>query len=161
MQKSKKDGISLLVLVITIVVTIILASTIVISYNAITTSTLKKEFAKEIYTIQKQVEQYKFMNNIYPLGEDITIDLSTINESNKIEFKDENGYESGKIILKKIDLYEAGVESVKRGVAKDGDTADVYAYSTVTGKAYYIKGVKISKVMYYSLTDELRKQIGL
>ncbi|MEG2310417.1 MAG: hypothetical protein RSB76_00325 [Clostridia bacterium] len=162
MQSLKaQKGVSLLVLCITIVIMLILSTTIILSYSSIHASTLKKEFAKEIYSIQKVIEQYKFMNNIFPVTNDIDIDLSTLDAVAKTQFSNEDKYDTGTITLKKIDLVEAGVENVKRGTMVNSDLNDIYVFSPKTHKVYYLKGENISKQIYYTLTDELKKQIDL
>lgn len=135
----KKEGISLVALICTIVVGLIILSTVVFSFNNILNSTKKKEFANEIYTIEKMVEEYKFKNEIYPI---ISETEGTTNE---------------------LDLYELGVNETKRGRKEKGED-DIYTIDVTTGKVTYKKGVKIGSITYYNLDDnnqELRKELGL
>lgn len=135
----KKEGISLVALICTIVVGLIILSTVVFSFNNILNSTKKKEFANEIYTIEKMVEEYKFKNETYPI---ISETEGTINE---------------------LDLYELGVNETKRGRKEKGED-DIYTVDVTTGKVTYKKGVKIGSITYYNLDDnnqELRKELGL
>lgn len=135
----KKEGISLVALICTIVVGLIILSTVVFSFNNILNSTKKKEFANEIYTIEKMVEEYKFKNEIYPI---ISETEGTTNE---------------------LDLYELGVNETKRGKKEKGED-DIYTIDVTTGKVTYKKGVKIGSITYYNLDDnnqELRKELGL
>lgn len=135
----KKEGISLVALICTVVVGLIVLSTVVCSFKNILNSTKKKEFANEIYTIEKMVEEYKFKNETYPI---ISETEGTINE---------------------LDLYELGVNETKRGRKEKGED-DIYTVDVTTGKVTYKKGVKIGSITYYNLDDnnqELRKELGL
>ena len=82
MEKNNKYGITLVALVCVIFVLLVLVSTIVVSFNNIYISTKKKEFANEIYSIQKLVDEYYFKNGSLPVkGEVIYFDISLVDES--------------------------------------------------------------------------------
>lgn len=153
---NRKNGISFIVLAITIVVMIILASTIIVSYSGILEDTLKKDFANEIYSIQKLVEQYKFLNNEYPILEEYILDINQIEEKYRFEFEKEI-LNDGKINLYVIDLGKCDVQNVKRGNTKIKD--DIYVVSKETGQVYYMAGVKIGNMKYYTLIDDLKNEI--
>ena len=146
MRKNKKNGITIVALICIIFVILILSGTIIVSFNNVLVSTRQKEFANEVYSIQKLVDQYYFKNGKYPVkGEDIS-------------FVEKNTYTT--IIGKEIDLYEADVNESKRGKRYNLDAEDVYIVSE-DGSVYYIKGEKIGQKVYYTLTDELKKLLGL
>ena len=157
----RKKGISLVALVCTMAVTLILLVTIGVSFNNIYQSTKKKEFANEIYSIQKLVEDYYFRNNKYPiLNGSINIDLSMLDlEANQFIAETRNLTDT--ITLKPIDLYEAGVQETNRGQQKNGNVKDIYLVSEKTGIVYYLKGEEIGSKIYYALNDELKREIGL
>ena len=146
MKKNNKKGVSLVALVATIFIMLIIAGTVTVSFSNIYNSTRKKEFANEIYSIQKLVDQYYFRNNEYPVKEGTTTTVS-INGAN--------------LSLSEIDLYELGANETNRGQRKEGNNDDVYLVSEETGKVYYKKGWKIGDNTYYNLTDELKKELGL
>lgn len=125
----KKNGVTLTALVSLIIIMGIITGTVVVSFNNIYITTKKKEFANELYTIQKMAEEYKFKNGKYPIKDTGT------NE---------------------IDLYELGVNEVKQGLRKDGDADDIYTIDDTTGKIRYKKGVKIGGTSYYQLEDNLQ-----
>lgn len=157
-----KRGITFLVLVITITFMLILASTLSISFFNLVDSTNKKEYANEINSIQKVVDQYEFMNGKYPVVDDVvTFSLSTLSAEEKEQFANEPGYATNEVIFKEIDLYEAGVDEVTRGTKADDYGMDVYVVSETTGKVYYLKGEKYDGVKYYTLTNELKKSLGI
>lgn len=158
----KKCGITFLILVVTIVFALILATAVTISFENIIDSTNKKEFANEINALQKLVEQYHFMNNKYPVTEnEIEISLNGMTLGEKQQFINEPGYENGRIIVKEINLVEADVDNITRGIKADGDTLDVYTVSENTGTVYYLKGVEIEGINHYSLTTELKKSLDI
>ncbi len=145
---SKRKGITIITLILTVLMMVILASVVIVSYNNILVSTQKKEFANEIYTIQKLVDNYKFMNNKYPVksGE---VTPSSLNSS----FQGESGTYS------ELDLYEAGVEETSKGLGTT--SSDIYVVADNTGKVYYVSGYEIGGNIYYTLTDDLKKSVGL
>ncbi len=142
----QNKGITLASLIVTLVIMVILASAVIISYNNIVTSTEQKEFASEIYSIQKLVDNYKFMNNKLPVKSEI------VPTSKNPLFQGES------TTYYELDLYEAGVEQVSRGTKKTAN--DIYIV-TNSGKVYYLEGQEIGKNIYYTLTDDLKKKIGL
>lgn len=153
-----KSGISLIMLSVTVVVMIILASTTIVSYNNIITDTLKKDFANEIYTIQKLVEHYEFLNNEYPVQNEYVLDINDIDEDFRFQFDKEN-ITNDKLKLFTIDLVKCDVEQTKRG--NSINDKDKYVVSKDTGIVYYIDGVVIDNMRYYTLTKDLRNEIGL
>lgn|SRR5574344_215263 len=159
-----KKGISLIVLMITIVVVIILTSVVIVSATNVVIDVKKKQFAKEIYSVQKAVEKYYYENNKYPYK----VDSNNKNEEIKVtpltenisQFTDEDMLD-GTVTLYPIDLQEAGIQELSRGINKNSNANDVYAFSSKTGKVYYVKGAKIGGVIYYTLIQELKQKIGL
>ena len=152
-----KNGITLIMLVITIVIILILSGTVMMSFYGINNSTKQREFANEIYNLQKLVEQYEFLNDEYPVKDSINFNISSMSASLKEQFKNEPNYSSNVINLKEIDLSKAGVEEISRGTKKS--QFDVYAISESTGIVYYLKGVTIGGQTYYTLTNELKEKL--
>ena len=140
---SRRKGITIITLILTALMMVILASVVIVSYNNILVSTQKKEFANEMYTIQKLVD-----NNKYPVksGE---VTPSSLNSS----FEGESGTYS------ELDLYEAGVEETSKGLGTT--SSDIYVVANNTGKVYYVGGYEIGGNIYYTLTDDLKKSVGL
>ncbi len=158
-MKKLKNGVTMIVLVITIIIMLVLAGTVILSFNGINTSAKQREFATEIHNLQKLVDQYMFLNGTYPVKEEVNFDISSIESENKVQFLGESGYTSNVIRLKKIDLYEAGVETISRGTQKT--VYDVYAVSEETGKVYYLNGFSSGEKTYYTLTDELSQKLEI
>lgn len=161
-NKNKKKGVTFFVLVITIIFILIITSGLSISFFNVIDSTNKKEFANEINSIQKLVDQYDFMNNKYPITDNIyTFNLSTLSIDEKIQFSLEEGYEDNQVMFYEINLYEAGVDEIARGVRRNGNELDIYVLSENTGKVYYLKGEEYDGVRYYTLTEELKNSLGI
>ena len=87
-----KNGITMIVLVITIVIMLIISGTVLFSFKGINASTKQREFATEIYNLQKVAEQYEFLNGKYPVKDSINFNISSIAE--KAQFSGEPGYSS-------------------------------------------------------------------
>ena len=158
---SLKKGVSLIVLLMTIAVMLILLTTITVSSSNIINNSKKRQFAKELYEIQNLVDKYKYENNDYPYiienDENKTVKKNVENISNIFvgEEKVDNV-----ITLYPINLSKVGVENLSRGINKEDDEEDVYAFSNKTGKVYYVKGYKVGDDTYYTLTDELKELLG-
>ena len=162
-KKYEKKGISVIAFIIIIGVMLILISTVTVSLDSVVTNSRKRQFAKEIFEIQTMVDSYKKHNNDYPYIK--TAEGNKIIELEKNN-KNEDQLASEDIIDNKVELYvinlqKIGVNELSRGYNKDNDVTDVYAFSNKTGKVYYVKGYKVRKNKYYSLTDELKKLIGI
>lgn len=154
-----KKGISMLTLGLTIIILVIVTSVVVVSSKTVISSTIKKSFAEEMYSIKNLVEDYEFKHEEYPVKDTvITFDLSSISSENVDQFSEENAV-NNEIKLYEIDLARVGVDSVNVGNGKT--SYDIYAYSLDTNNIYYLKGKKISDKLYYTLTDELYYQIGI
>ena len=162
-KKSEKKGISVIAYIIIIGVMLILISTVTVSLDSVVTNSRKRQFAKEIFEIQTMVDSYKKHNNDYPYIK--TAEGNKIIEL-EINGKNETQLVSEDIIDNKVELYvinlpKIGANELSRGYSQNGDETDVYAFSNKTGKVYYVKGYKVRKNKYYSLTDELKNLIGI
>ena len=160
----KKSGVSYVVVIISIMIFLILLSIITISSNRIINNTKKKQFAKEIYEIQNLVDKYKYENEELPYTvlDDNTKEsiLLEITDNIKNQFKNEDITEDNKIVLYLVDLNKIGAENITKGTRKDKNSNDVYVFSNKTGIVYYAKGYRVGNNIYYTLTEELKSQIG-
>ncbi len=159
MSKKNKSGVTLIILAVTIIVALALLSTIVISYDSIKNSMKKREFAKEIYTIQKLSDEYYFKNNQLAVGDSYSLNLNNESSTDYIsQFQDEDSISNVYTDFYELDLYKIGVENVARGTKKD-EASDVYIVSSKTHKVFYAKGDLIGGYTYYTLTPELKKML--
>lgn len=157
-----KKGITFLILVFTIAIALIIVSSITITFVNVLDSTNKKEYASEINAVQKAIDQYKFLNNKYPVyAADLQYSLYNFPMYEKNQFLDEEGFDDGEVTLKEINLFEAGIDNITRGVRRNSDKLDIYAVSEKTGRVYYLKGEKHDNVKYYTLTPELKQSLDI
>ena len=168
---TQKKGISMVTLIITIVVATILASAgIVTVSNSIFDATLTA-FANDLNTIQDQVKLYYIQNDEFPVfnletafSQGDIINLVSAN-GNSSEFEEElslNGDFNDNSALGafyKIDLSKLNVEKTSRGTKQDGDESDIYVVSYPSMNVYYLKGIKVKNVKYYSLSSKIVKYV--
>lgn len=154
-----KKGITLAILSIVILLMIILITTITTTGTMAINNSRKMKFASELALVQELADEYANNNEgEYPVSSSLEIDLSNVTSSSINQFNDEVKNVS-KIILYQIDFSILGKTDLIYGNKAKGDLTDVYAVSKETGKVYYIKGLKIGKVTYYTLTDDLKDSI--
>lgn len=146
----KKKGISMIILIITIIILLTLVATVTMSYRTIIQSTRVREFANELNVIQNAVNQYHFMNGEIPIIGSLSIKLDPYQSTNSDR---EYQYDI-------LDLSELGITELKRGVPGNTNTLDVYTVSRETGKVFYLAGVSIDEKRYYTLTEELREKLN-
>lgn len=148
-KKAYKNGITMLVLIVIIMVALILTSTVIVSYSSFKTNAKKRAFANELITISKQIEQYKLMNSSYPivLGEEGEVNKQDISQELLNEINDD--YKLYKIQIEKLDI-----ENLARGKG-DKDSLDFYAYCQENNTVYYIQGEKIGGITYYYYNQQL------
>ena len=153
-KRNIKFGISLVSLAIIIIVMIILAGVVVTtSFKSIDTANIKM-FAMEIADIKTNVDNYYLKHNSYPIGDTIEY---TVPEGTT-DFADENINE-GVVSLKEINISQIGLKNLNYGNKKE--TNDVYAMSQITGKVYYLLGVKYNSKINYTLNEDVEKIAGV
>ena len=149
LKNNIKKGITLIALVATITVTIILATTAVVSYSSFSVSAKKRAFANEIYTLQKQIENYNFKNNKYPIKQKKQIESGSVDNALYSIFQTNNELND----LYYIDYPKLDLDNLSRGL--DESSNDIYLFSSLTKKVYYLAGEKIGNEKYYYLTENL------
>lgn len=146
-----KKGISLVVLLITIIILVILTGIITISSTSTLANVDKTKLQVDIAQLETLMNTYKIRKN----GniDFVSIAFSTSNLSS-IELQQFAGeaIENDKVNLYVIDLYEIDAEEVNYGNLKLGDK-DRYLYSINTGKVYYEQGLTIDNTTYYYVAN--------
>lgn len=160
-----KRGITLIVLVLTIILALILitATTLAVG-NSIDNARLAA-FANDLKEVQDAVKVYYMENDSFPTPADSTDALSQKDifdiVSNKVIFKQDlsvnNDYNENENLgaFYKIDLKILGVEQTIRGTMEDRKADDIYVVSYPSMKIYYLAGVKAKNNTYYSLSTRL------
>lgn len=178
-NKNEKKGISLIVLLITIVVILILLTVIVISVDNVSNNAKLSAFATDLSAIEDLTNTYYMQNNSFPVktetgqeNADIVMTqgvlLDRVGNENKDKFIEElklnNDYNEESDDLGEyypIDLSKLDVDSSKRGTLKDGNLKDIYVIAYPSMNVYYIKGLKVKKDTYFSLSSKLTNRVKL
>ena len=172
-----KKGISIIVLLITVVLIVILTSMITIEVGNSIRDARKVSFANELTKIEDSLELYYTQNGTFPVleenGKNVEYVYNEIELSSKTsekialnpefltEFKEElvNNLDltEGESIVSdtvfyKIDLAKLGILNTRLGTGKDGEN-DIFVMAYPSLNVYYIKGVKVEDSRYFSLAN--------
>lgn len=162
-MKNKK-GISLIVLVITIIVAIILAEAGLTVLNSNLIESKKNNFVYEIVTIEDAVNSYYILNNVLPVD-----DNNGINASEVIErAKDVKKYDENKVVSylqSEIDnsddknalFYKINMEKLE---VESGTTDEIYYVSFPNLNVYNLKGKKIDGQIYFSKVNMIKGNVN-
>lgn len=157
----KKQGITMTVMVITIIILTILAGTITFSVTSTINYSRLTSWVNEIAYIQDAIDEVK---NSFGLT-DYILDSIIINTNNigsmdiSEQFQGETISTDSTITLRIINLGMLNITNTVYGNL-NSDT-DVYAISEETGRVYYIQGVEIDGKIYYTLTDALKSRFEI
>ncbi len=152
-----KKGITMAMLVVIVAVLGILATVTVTSISNSYTNSKLAIWTSEISIVQDLMKEKRDnLSNI--LMDEITFDVSGISQTILAEQFSGETITSNKIVLKEINLAAIGVDNALYGVHKD--TLDIYAYSELTGRVYYLNGFDARIKEYYTLTEELKNKYG-
>ncbi len=162
----ENSGISILVLVITILVMIILAGAVISNTGNTVSSVNKVNFANELQIVTEKTQEYYVQNSSFPvipgteaLSLSQVLALSGLKNEDKnvlLSEMDEAKDNYDNIDIKKfyvIDLSKLDVTKTLRGSKINGDN-DIFIISD-TMKVYYLKGNVIENQIYFSLSSKL------
>lgn len=147
MFKKSKEGISLIILVITIIVMFIILGVVVINGDAIFGSTKKTKFFAEVEQVQSLMRTYVTRKGNIGAFETTTFDTSELTEDEKAQFNGET-LQDDIVTLYVINLAEIDAEETNYG--KGTDALDRYLYSETTKRVYYEKGLTVDQFTYYT-----------
>ena len=160
-----KNGITLIILVLTIILALILVTATTLAVGNSIDNARLAAFANDLKEVQDAVKVYYMENDFFPTPADSTEALSqkAIFEivSNKVIFKQDlsvnNDYNENENLgsFYKIDLKILGVEQTVRGTQEDRQPDDIYIVSYPSMNVYYLAGVKAKNNTYYSLSTRL------
>ena len=160
-----KNGITLIILVLTIILALILVTATTLAVGNSIDNARLAAFANDLKEVQDAVKVYYMENDFFPTPADSTDALSqkAIFEivSNKVIFKQDlsvnNDYNENENLgsFYKIDLNILGVEQTVRGTQENREPDDVYVVSYPSMNVYYLAGVKAKNNTYYSLSTRL------
>lgn len=160
-KQNCKNGISLIVLVVSIVVLLILIGATVYRSESSRITAQRTVLITDLTTIENSAKAYYVENNDFPTPKSLTKnyytaeDIRTLNDDVNIindiyYFNDINS----KFYI--IDLSKIDIKNINFGLKYDtyGDT-DVFVISDINKKVYYLKGKTMEGNKYYALTERL------
>lgn len=139
-----KKGITVSILVVTVVMMFILVTTAtVIGTNAIQTASYE-EFLSKVQRVANDVNMYEEINKELPTTSEI-IAKEGLPDGLKAEINKNNDASNNLFV---IDMNKLRTESVNIGQGSIEDM-DVFIVAENTNNVYYLKGVKYKGVTYY------------
>lgn len=167
MELKQKRGISLIILVISIIIMIILSGTIITSINISTENASFSVFANDLAQLQESAKAMYIMEERLPVIDNAvkisrTDILDLVDITNKTLFEEELNLnkESENTFFYQLDLVKAGAGNVDNGTGIKG-TDDIYVISVNSLKVYYLKGVKYDGNTYFSINSKMTNIITL
>lgn len=158
----RKSGISMFILLITIIVVIILASTITISLDQISTKKDLSIFANNISAIEEYIKSCNILKEELPFDGELTLEeVKSRVDSEYIEnFTNEllNNGDNLTVSFKKVDMSKIGVENKSTGYEKEGIN-DIYIYSELTGTVYYLMGIENEENIIFSINESVINKV--
>lgn len=165
-----KSGVSVIALVIVISVLLILLSIVIINVNNVSNNAKLSAFASDLSTVEEMTSAYYMQNSSFPTTNETEESLSQgeildrVEEGNKNSFTNElklnNDYNTsndlGEFYI--INLNKLDVASSKRGLKNDGEN-DIYVVSYPSMNIYYLKGIKVKRETYFSLTSKITQKV--
>lgn len=146
-----KKGISLVVLIVTILVLTIIASVIIFNSEGTIINAEKSKLQIDIVQLEALMDTYKLRKNGNIKFETTEFDLSKLSSEELNQFTGENIVDN-KIQLYIIELEEIDAEESNYGNLENGDK-DRYLYSIVTGKVYYEQGLELDNITYHHIEN--------
>lgn len=160
-----KQGVSLVVLIITIIVAIALLSVSVVAVKNSVDNAAVTAFAQDLSTIGEMTQDYYLKNEDYPkltgtdamsqgdvlnlAGGNANALLEEMRLNNDIVANDSMG------TYYQLDITKLNIAKTTRGTQKDGATDDVYVVCYPSQNVYYVKGLKAKGQTYFSLSSKL------
>ena len=143
-----KSGITLAMLVLTVIIMTILVTITVINGGNSYDRAIKTGLQVEINQIEILANNYVVRNSVNDF-EEVVLDISTYSDKEKAQFADET-ITDNKIVLYVLDLEAIDAHEVNYGAGKNGEN-DRYLYSKETKKVYYEKGLEVDGVVYHRI----------
>lgn len=157
----RRKGVSLIVLIITIVVLSILSSIVIVKVQDYSDSARIATFLNNISQIQDYIYSKNLLNEKIPLKEDTAYTINELVDSSYLNLKMKDTFEKevisngGDINSKFCIIDMEKLEDIENnmGYGKNG-TTDYFVYEASSLKVYYLGGVYYNKKRYFSVTSE-------
>ncbi len=144
--KSEK-GVTLISLVVTIVVMMILVISITSSLSTSTELKRFNEVKEDIVTLTEEVKVYYLNNGTLPIDTSTKIALNISSDMKNVN-------DGGNYYPIKTDLLDVELNNGEGNKQKNYTTTDLYVVDDVSLTVYYVKGITINGITYYTLTDD-------
>jgi type II secretory pathway pseudopilin PulG len=153
-----KYGISLIVLVITIIVTLILIAATVISTASAISNAKLTTFSKDLTQIQDAAQSYYITNKVMPILGETTVmtkdDLLAISRDSVIMLEELTENNDLGAQFYKIDLAKINVTKAAYGYGQLGES-DIFILAYPSFDVYYPYGITSNGVIYFSITSKI------
>lgn len=158
----KKSGISLIILVITIVVSAMLLSLAIIALDSNAKNASLSAFLEDL----KQIEDLASASLIDGMSDNFSSILTkdeviALIENTKIEeFENELILNSDDSESKfyKVNLSKLGIKKSNKGNMEHGEN-DIYVLASNSLHAYYLKGIAIKNKTYFSISNKVKETL--
>ena len=156
-----KKGITLIVLLVTIIVGIILIGVTIVTSTEIINNAAKVNYIEELKTVTSLVEQYYIKHDKLPTLDTpkniswYSNNILVVPERNKFLSEISNNDDTQSVFYE-IDLTKLNLKSISIGNNKSN--TDKLIVSSKTLKVYYVKGKHINGNIYFSLTEDLTNE---
>ena len=144
--KSEK-GVTLISLVVTIVVMMILVISITSSLSTSTELKRFNEVKEDIVTLTEEVKVYYLNNGTLPIDTSTKIALNISSDMKNVN-------DGGNYYPIKTDLLDVELNNGEGNKQKNYTTTDLYVVDDVSLTVYYVNGITINGITYYTLTDD-------
>ncbi len=162
----KRNGITMIVLILTIVVIVIIAGATIATSGTLIENSKVTSFAEDLKTVEDATKLYYIENDNMPvLGENVALSYGQIKDMVDVKAltyfeteTTENGDKPESDSLGAfyiIDLSKIGVTKITRGVKSNGNESDVFVVSYPSMNVYYLKGLSTRSKVYFSLIREI------
>lgn len=154
---NKKEGISLVILVITIVVALILLSIGIVTIDKNIDNAAVSGFMNDLKDVEDTAAAYIIENGSQDFGVyTYTEVLQLVAEDAKEDFLNELNLnkDSGAEEFYIVDLSKIGVQKSTRGHESGGEN-DVYVLAKDTLHAYYLMGIVVNDIHYFSVSSKI------
>lgn len=153
----EKNGISLVVLTITLIVMTILGSIIIVQTDSFLQTAERSDFIAELTTLEEKTKEHYLLTGKLPIkeGEEYTLDelkskLSKDEEKNALQNEVIQSKDEDKKFFV-IDIGALPIESPKNGLGKE--ETDIYVIPQDTFNIYYLKGNLVEgKIVFSTVT---------
>ena len=157
------QGITMVSLGIIILVLLLLSGIVTYASRDIITEAKEVTYTKNMSSISDAVQEYYSVNGDLPIlpnseyGKELTKEqyVNAIKNFYGEEFSNaltqeiqKNGDESS--IFYEIDISKLNIDELAYGTKKDDDWNDIFLVASDSNVVYYLKGIKISKKIYFS-----------